>query len=184
MPDCPAPPTVKQLKTRNTRTTAAAGVALALAFGAVACSSSVPKADVESAIETQLGQQIPDIGEVTCPGDLEAEVGKTLRCEFVVEGQPVDAIATVTSVEGSTANFDITTEARPIAKPLLEQKLRGLVEPQLGAPIDTLTCDGDLEARTGATQSCLVSYSGQSLPLAITVTSIEGDLINFNVEEA
>jgi hypothetical protein len=34
----------------------------------------------------------------------------------------------------------------------------------------SLTCDGDLEARTGATQSCLVSYSGQSLPFAITVT--------------
>ncbi|MGD9529953.1 MAG: DUF4333 domain-containing protein [Dehalococcoidia bacterium] len=62
----------------------------------MACSSSVPKADVGSTIETQLRHQIPDLGEVTCPWDLEAEVGKTVRCQFVVEGQPVDAVATLT----------------------------------------------------------------------------------------
>jgi len=169
--------------TRIVRTLATLGAALALALGAAACSSSVPKADVETQIETQLGQQIPDIGEVTCPGDLPAEVNATLRCEFVVGGQPVDAVAKVTSVEGSTAKFDITTEARPVAKPLLEQKVRELVEPQLGT-VESLTCDGDLEPRQGATQSCLVGYSGQSLPLVATVTSVEGGLINFNVQEA
>ncbi|MGD9529952.1 MAG: DUF4333 domain-containing protein [Pseudonocardia sp.] len=77
------------------------------------------------------------------------------------------------SVEGSTAKCDITAEARPVAKPRLEETVRGLVEPQLGAPIAAVTCDGDLEARTGAKQSCNVGYYGQSLPLAITVTSIE-----------
>ena len=142
------------------------------------------KSDIETTVETQLGTQIPDIGKVTCPGDLEAEVGKTLRCEFAVEGQPVDAVVTVTSLEGSTANFDIKTEARPVAKALLEQKVRGLVEPQLGVPINSLTCEGDLEPRQGAAQSCLVGYSGQSLPLAVSVTSVEGGLIKLNVGEA
>ncbi|MGQ0573326.1 MAG: DUF4333 domain-containing protein [Pseudonocardia sp.] len=166
------------------RTVAMAGVAAGLVLGTASCSVTVPQADVETTIETELGKQIPNIGQVSCPSDLDAEVGKTLRCEFVVEGQPVDAVATVTSVEGSTANFDITTEARPVAKALLETKVRELVEPQLGVPVESLTCDGDLEARTGATQSCLVAAGGESLPLAVTVSSIEGGLINFTVNEA
>ena len=166
------------------RTVATAAVTASLALGTASCSSTVPKADVETTIETELGKQIPNIGEVSCPGDLEAEVGKTLRCEFVVEGQPVDAVATVKSVEGSQANFDITTEARPVAKTLLETKVRELVEPQLGVPVDSLTCDGDLAAAVGATQACAVAASGENLPLSVSVTSIDGGLINFTVTEA
>lgn len=166
------------------RTVAMAAAAAALALGTAGCSSSVPKADVETTIQTELGKQIPNIGAVTCPGDLEAKVGQTVRCEFVVAGQPVDAVATVTSVEGSRANFDIKTEARPVSKTLLETKVKELVEPQLGVPIDSLTCDGDLAATTGATQACSVAAAGENLPLKVEVTSIEGGLINFTVSEA
>jgi len=155
-----------------------------LSVGLVSCSSTVPKSDVETTIETELRKQIPNIGEVTCPGDLDAEMGKTLRCEFVVEEQPVDAVATVTTVEGSTAKFDIATEARPIGKVLLEKKVGELVGQQAGVPIESTTCDGDLQPQTGQTQSCTVTGGGESLKVTTTVTSIMGGLINFTVAAA
>ena len=56
-------------------------------------------------------------------GDLEAAVGQTERCSFTVGGQPVDAIATVTSVDNGNVKYDITTEAHSITKELLARKV-------------------------------------------------------------
>ena len=39
--------------------------------------------------------------------DRQAEVGATVTCELTADGQTLPVTATVTSVEGSTVNFDI-----------------------------------------------------------------------------
>ena len=81
-------------------------VVAAIALGTGACSSVVPKDDVASAVSSELQKKGVTIdAAVTCPGDLEAEVGKSIRCEFTSEGQPVDAVASVTSVEGDRAGL-------------------------------------------------------------------------------
>ncbi|WP_337830936.1 DUF4333 domain-containing protein [Pseudonocardia sp. TMWB2A] len=85
----------------------AALVAAAGLLAAAGCSSSVPRDQVASTIATQLGGQgvAIDAGTVTCPADLAAEVGRTLRCEFTTGGQPVDAVAAVSAVDGGTVKL-------------------------------------------------------------------------------
>ena len=89
-----------------------ASSAVGLVFLTAACSEVVAKDNVAKTIMDQLQKQSIDAQHVMCPTDLQAIVGQTVRCPFMVDGQPVDAIATVTSVDGSNVKYDITTEAR------------------------------------------------------------------------
>jgi hypothetical protein len=170
--------------TMNTirRTLAAAGLAVALGAGLAGCSSTVPKDDVAAAIDQQLVGQGITTGGVICPEDLDAEVGKSVRCEFTVEGQPVDAIATVTSLQGDQANFDITTEARPIAKALLDEKIAEQVAQELQTTVDGADCGGDLQPTVGDAVTCTVSGGGESIDVQVTVTQVDGGLINYSLE--
>ena len=120
-----------------------AGLLLLTACGA----GSVTKDDVAKSISDQLQKQNIETQDVTCPNDLKAAVGQTVRCSFTTGGQPVDAIATVTSVEGSNVKYDITTEARPIAKDLLAKKVSEQVTQQANIQVDSSTCDKDLAPR-------------------------------------
>jgi hypothetical protein len=164
---------------------AAVAVAAGVALGATACSVSVSKTDLETNVASTLTQQIPGLGPVTCPGDLAGEVGATITCETTTsDGQPIGAVVTVTSVDGSTVNYNVETEARPVSQDLLAKKVQELVEPQLGVPVDSLTCDGALQPTMGATQTCAVAAAGNNIPLKVTVTNVDGGLINFSVEEA
>jgi hypothetical protein len=169
---------------RVRRTLAVAGLVVALGTGLAGCSSTVPKEDVASAIGGQLTAQGTPAGQVTCPEDLNAEVGETVRCEFTVDGQPVDAVAKVTSIEGDRANFDITTEARPVAKDLLSQKVGEQVAQQLGVQLDSTECSGDLQPQVNDSVTCTVSSAGETLDVLVTVTSVDGGLINYSLEEA
>lgn len=163
---------------------ATAAVTAVLALGLTSCSSTVPKSDVETSIETELGKTVPNIGEVTCPGDLDAEVGKTLTCEFVVDGQPTGAVATVTSIEGSTANYDIKTEARPIPKALLETSVGKLIGDQIGVTIDSTSCAGDLQPQVGQSVDCTLMAGTESRVFKAAVTSVELGQIGYSVNPA
>ncbi|MHA6792761.1 DUF4333 domain-containing protein [Pseudonocardia bannensis] len=164
------------------RVVAAAGAAAALLFGLAGCSASVPKEDVASSISSELGKQGIQAQNVTCPQDLNAEVGRSVRCEFQVDGQPVDAVATVSSLEGDTAKFDITTEARPVAKAVLEREVGKQVEQIAQATPETVSCAGDLPAEVGKTTPCTVTAQGEALDLTVTVTEVDGGRVNFSIE--
>lgn len=159
-----------------------AGAAIAVVLGLAGCSSTVAQADVETAIKTEIDKQVPGAGPVTCPEDLAAEVGTTLRCEFQVDGQPIDAVATVTSVEGGTANYSFTTEPRPVAKALLDQKIAEQISQQAGALIDSAACAGDLPPEVGGTVRCTVTGEGETFDVDVTVTTVERGLINYSLE--
>ncbi|MCX6474479.1 DUF4333 domain-containing protein [Rhodococcus sp. (in: high G+C Gram-positive bacteria)] len=83
-------------------------VLLSAALATGACSASVgtpqvDKSEVASQISTQLAEKIgepPD--DVTCP-----EVGASITCILTEQGTEYDVTATVTSVDGESANFDI-----------------------------------------------------------------------------
>ncbi|WP_214407764.1 DUF4333 domain-containing protein [Pseudonocardia lacus] len=166
------------------RSLAAVGLAVVLGGGLAGCAGSVPKDDVASAIDGKLAEQNIGADAVTCPEDLPAEIGKSVRCEFVVDGQPVDAIATVTSIQGDQANFDITTEARPIAKALLDEKIAEQVAQELQTQVDGADCSGDLAAEVGKSVTCTVTGGGESIDLNVSVTSVDGGLINYTLEQA
>jgi Domain of unknown function (DUF4333) len=172
------------MKSLITRALAAAGIATALVLGPIACgTTAVPKDEVATTSASALRGQGVQVENMTCPGDLPAVVGKSIRCEFTTGGQPVDAVVTVTSVEGSTARYDVHTEARPVAKALLDQKVAELVSEQAEIAVDSSNCVGDLPPQVGRSVSCDVTAGGESAEFAVTVTSVDGGLINFSIEQ-
>jgi hypothetical protein len=160
-------------------------VAAGLAVGLGACSNVVPKDDVASAVGTELQNQGVTIDAgVTCPEDLEAEVGRSIRCEFTSEGQPVDAVASVTSVQGDQANFDIVTEARPIPQTLLAQKVGDQISQDAGVALDSSSCAGDLQPRVSESVICTLTGGGETVDFKVTVTAVDGGAINYSIEQA
>jgi len=81
---------------------------------AVAQTVTVDKEKVASAVSDQLATQVgraPD--SVTCPEDLEGVVGTELRCDLVAGNDTYGVTVTVTSVKGTTVNFDIAVDDKP-----------------------------------------------------------------------
>ena len=78
------------------------------------CQKQVPKAEVEkqamATLTAAVGQQAP---QITCPGDLKAEVGATMTCSMPIDGKNVDVNVKVTSVDGSSAKFDVAVADKP-----------------------------------------------------------------------
>ena len=93
-------------------------LAIPFLLALAACSStSVLTADTvaesaEDALEEQIGAR-PDI---TCPDDLEAEVGAETRCTLTGGDDPTEygVTVTVTSVDGDNANFDVEVDDEPL----------------------------------------------------------------------
>jgi hypothetical protein len=162
----------------------AAGIAIGLMLGPIACGTGVvSKDEVASTTASALQEQGVQVENMTCPGDLEAVPGKSLRCEFTTGGQPVDAVVTVTSVENGTARYDVHTEARPVAKALLDQRVAEVLWEQADIAVDSSNCAGDLQPQVGGSVSCEVTSGSESGEFMVTVTSIDGGLINFSIEQ-
>jgi hypothetical protein len=85
-----------------------AGLA-ACGTGTLAAEDAAEKA--EDALEGQIGTR----PEISCPDDLEAEVGAETRCTLTAGGDPTEygVTITVTSVEGDTVNFDVEVDEEP-----------------------------------------------------------------------
>ncbi len=84
-------------------------IAAASVLGLAACSSSIEQAELESQVAGTLESEFGVVADVSCPGDLEAEVDATTECTAIdpESGEEIGLRITVTSVEGDTANFDI-----------------------------------------------------------------------------
>ncbi len=95
------------------RLLATALLAALVSLGGAACSGSanVPRDQVGQQISDQLNQQIgqrPD--SVTCPEDLPAKVGASVRCTLKAGTDTLGVTATVTSVEGTNVKFNIQVD--------------------------------------------------------------------------
>jgi hypothetical protein len=84
-------------------------------LGAAGCGSSVSKEDLQSQVSQQLTAQVGQAPEsVTCPDDLDAEVGRSTRCQLLTtEGTTYGVGVTVTKVENSNVSFDIQVDPAP-----------------------------------------------------------------------
>ena len=160
-----------------------ASSAVGLVFLTAACSDVVAKDNVAKTIMDQLQKQSIDAQNVTCPTDLQAIVGQTVRCSFTVDGQPVDAVARITAVNGDNVTYDVHTEARPVAKDVLERSVAQKLE-QAGVPPGTASCAGDLPAQVGATVGCTLSGPDGVSTWTVTTTSVDGGKIDYSIEQA
>lgn len=80
-----------------------------LVLGLAACSSSIAQGELETQVAGTLESQFGVAADVSCPGDLEAEVDAATECTAVdpASGEEIALRIVVTSVEGDTAEFDI-----------------------------------------------------------------------------
>ena len=121
--------------------------------------------------------------DLRCPRGLSAEVGESVRCTFTVGGQPVDAVATISAVDGETVTYDVHTEARPVAKAVLERSVAEKLG-QAGVPAGTASCAGDLPAHPGATVGCTLSGPEGESSWTVRTTSVDGGKIDYSIEQA
>jgi hypothetical protein len=87
-----------------------------LALGLAACGTATLSAEeVATGAEDALEQQVGTRPDITCPEDVEAEVGKQTRCTLTAEGLDGEYGVTVkiTKVEDDTANFDVQVDSQP-----------------------------------------------------------------------
>lgn len=144
---------------------------------------TVSRESVAATIRTELLRQHVPADAVSCPADVVEEVGRSVQCRFDVDGQPVDAIATVSAVVGGEATFAITTQAQPISGDLLARKVGAQLAQQAGLKVDMSKCAGRLDARRGAVQRCTITGSGAARTVQVVVTEVRGGLIEYVIEQ-
>jgi hypothetical protein len=85
-----------------------------LALGLTACGGTFAADEVATKAEEVLEQQVGARPDVSCPDDLDAEVGAETRCTASVDGVTVGATVTVTSVDDDGAEFDVQVDEEPV----------------------------------------------------------------------
>ncbi|MGY1824563.1 DUF4333 domain-containing protein [Geodermatophilus sp. SYSU D00079] len=83
----------------------------ALTLGLTACSSAIEQGELENQVASAIEAEFGVAPDVSCPGDLEAEVDATTQCTATDPDtdEEIELKITVTSVEDGTAQFDIET---------------------------------------------------------------------------
>ena len=68
------------------------------------------QSEVQSQLTKTVGEEAPPI---TCPGDLDAEVGESITCTLTDDTGTYDVVVTVNSIENGTADLDIQVADAP-----------------------------------------------------------------------
>ncbi|TDH20609.1 DUF4333 domain-containing protein [Mycobacteroides franklinii] len=86
----------------------------------------------------------------------------------------------------TTANSSVGTppisSVRQVPKEQAAKIAAQRLDAQFGGKVDSVICDGPLDATVGATQRCVMSEAGQKAGLTLTVTKVEGDKVDFRVK--
>lgn len=87
-----------------------------LALGLTACGSSVAAGDVAEKAEDALEEEFGIRPDISCPDDLDAEVGASTRCTLTAGDDEAEygTTVTVTSIEDDTANFSVEVDEEPL----------------------------------------------------------------------
>ena len=73
---------------------------------------AVARSDVEKNVSDQLTATVGQKPKsITCPGDLDAKVGTTMRCSLTADDDTsLGLVVTVTSVQGGDVKFDLAVD--------------------------------------------------------------------------
>ena len=91
--------------------TAPASLVIALFLLSACGASVVAEEDLEKGVSDQLTETVgqkPD--KIDCPGDLDAEVGTTMRCTLTAGEDELGLTLEVTKVDGSDIEYDIEVD--------------------------------------------------------------------------
>lgn len=135
-------------------------------------------------LEKQVASLVADasgekVDSVVCDGGLQGKQGFETHCEVTVGGVAVRRTVEVTKVTGLLMNFNLVPV---LAKAKLQESLLDQLAEQLGQRPETADCPGDLAGKPGTTMECTVDIGGESMKFVLTVTSTDGDRINYSYE--
>lgn len=65
----------------------------------------------------------------------------------------------------------------------VEDAIRTNLGPQLSVPIDEVSCPQDLKGEVGQKMTCTINAGGQQRQIEVTVTSVDGSKVNFDMKE-
>jgi hypothetical protein len=90
--------------------------------------------------------------------------------------------AAVLAVAGCSGSVSINQE-KTVAKADVADQISTKVNEKAGRKPESVTCPGDLKAAVGASLDCQMTYDGQPYGVNVTVTSVVGDRVNFDIVE-
>ena len=108
-------PTKMMISRLTTVVLSAVGLMLAgVAITGCSSTGTLPKANLESDVLTQMQAVDPTTSVVTCPGDIEGKLGATITCEATFDdgaNTKRAVIVEVVRVDGDKAEFSIKGKA-------------------------------------------------------------------------
>lgn len=63
----------------------------------------------------------------------------------------------------------------------VEDAIKANLASQVNGQIEDVSCPGDLKSTVGATMQCTMTVDGQEHKVDVTVDSVEGTTVNFNM---
>ncbi|WP_299056122.1 DUF4333 domain-containing protein [uncultured Nocardioides sp.] len=66
----------------------------------------------------------------------------------------------------------------------VEEQITSQLTEQVGTEPENVDCPDDLEAEEGATTTCTLEADGEEYDVAIEVTGVDGDNVNFSIQVA
>ncbi len=161
------------------RTLLALVVCAAAVTGCSTTASTVEQAELEKQVAAIYEADDPsDEISATCDGELDAEVDATQDCNVTVGEENADVHVVVTKVDGSDVEFETQTFVPA-------ERLADTLKTQLadqGFEVETVECDGELVGEVDATTECTAAPAEGEGILEVTVTEVDGLMINFNYE--
>lgn len=150
----------------------------------------------EEDVERQLSKSLEDQtgtkpDKVDCPDDLEGEKGATVTCVLEKGGDKLPIMVTVTEVDGSDLRFhyevadtteDASTSSATVNEAQLEERISTLLTEKVGQKPDEIDCPAGLPGKVGKTLECTLTAGSDQLGVTVTVTSIEGSTVNFDID--
>jgi Domain of unknown function (DUF4333) len=160
------------------------GAALLAGTALAGCSSGPPvvaKADLEGDISNRLSEAGEPPQSVTCISDLEGVIDKTITCEVVLsETNAIEPIVKVTEVDGTTVSYEMTPA---LSQAQLEKSVTDLVTESAGSEPTGVACKTGLVGEPDTTADCSMELDGEPLDVVASVTTVDGLLMNFEVNQ-
>jgi hypothetical protein len=107
------------------------------------------------------------------PPDEESAVARRTSWNRAVVGASAGACVLLLSACGGT---------KAVSEAKVEQKVSEQLTAQVGQKPDDIDCPGDLKAEKGTTMRCTLTAGDTSLGLTVTVTSVDGSNVKFDIQ--
>jgi hypothetical protein len=157
---------------------AAVGASVLFLLLASCSGAEVDITEVENKLVEEQEKVSPDleVGEASCPDDVDPEEGSTFECTVDVEGVDAPYKVTITSIdeEGGSARFDFEP-----AKPIIDvSKVVDFIHSQVNESAGDVEVDCGSEAvivsEVGGTIDCTISDGTTTEDVPIEVKDLEG----------